>query len=168
MCSNIQIRNARIDELDSILEIYDIARKFMKDNNNPTQWDNNYPNKEIILNDINNDNLYAILKDNVVCAVFVLIIGEEPTYKNIYEGSWLSNSTYGTIHRVASNQTIKGVFNLIVKYSENKIKHLRVDTHHDNIIMQRAILKEGFIKCGTIFVGDGTKRIAYEKIQTSI
>jgi len=164
MCSNIQIRNARIDELNSILEIYDIARKFMKKHNNPTQWNNNYPSREILKNDLDNGNLYVILQDNIVCAVFVLIIGEDSTYKNIYEGSWVSNSTYGTIHRVASNQTIKGIFNLIVKYSENKIKHLRVDTHPDNIIMQNAIIKEGFIKCGTIIVGDGTKRIAYEKI----
>lgn len=164
MISNIQIRNARIDELDSILEIYDNARKFMRDNNNPTQWNNNYPSRELLRNDLDNGNLYVVLKDNIVCAVFVIIIGEDPTYKNIYDGSWIINSTYGTIHRVASNQTIKGVFNLIVKYSLTKIKHLRVDTHPDNIIMQKAILKEGFIKCGTIFVGDGTKRIAYEKI----
>ncbi len=164
MYQSIQIRNACLADLDDILNIYAFARKFMREHNNPTQWKNNHPSRELVKNDLDNGNLYVILKDNIVCAVFVLIIGEDPTYKNIYDGSWISNTVYGTIHRVASNQTINGVFNLIVKYCLTKIKHLRVDTHPDNIIMQNVILKEGFIRCGTIFVGDGTKRIAYEKI----
>lgn len=162
--NDIQIRNASICDLEFVLQIYDSARKFMMENNNPTQWGNSYPSKEILTNDLNNGNLYVILKDEVIVASFVFIIGEDETYKNIYDGSWICDSLYGTIHRVASNQTIKGVFGLIVKYCEAKISHLRVDTHPDNIFMQKAIAKEGFIKCGNIFVRDGSMRFAYEKI----
>ena len=42
--------------------------------------------------------------------------------------------------------------------------HLRIDTHEDNRIMQRAVEKLGFHRCGIIYVSDGSPRIAYERM----
>ncbi len=160
----LTIRKAKTEDIDKILEIYNFARNFMMLHNNPSQWSNNYPNLDTINSDLDDDNLYVIEHNNTLCATFVLCIGSEPTYEVISNGNWLDNSIYGTIHRVASNGTIKGVFSAIVKFSLNIIPHLRIDTHPNNIVMQNAILKEGFIKCGNIFVRDGSLRYAYEKI----
>lgn len=41
-------------------------------------------------------------------------------------------------------------------------KHLRMDTHEENRIMQHLIEKAGFERYGIIFVADGTGRTAYE------
>ena len=39
---------------------------------------------------------------------------------------------------------------------------MRGDTHEDNLPMQRVLEKNGFQRCGTIFVEDGSPRIAYQ------
>ena len=46
-----------------------------------------------------------------------------------------------------------------------KCPHLRADTHEDNKIMQKVILKNGFQETGIIYVEDGTPRIAFEKVK---
>lgn len=40
---NIKIKLATIDDLSKVLDIYSIARKYMKENVNETQWGENYP-----------------------------------------------------------------------------------------------------------------------------
>lgn len=158
------IRNAEEKDIETILKIYDYARAFMKKTGNTTQWPDNYPNKVIALNDLKNNNLYVYEENNIIHGVFTFIIGEDKTYEKIYEGSWISNDKYGTIHRLASDGTVKGLFSTILKYCETIIPHLRVDTHENNKIMNHLILKNGFKKCGIIYVEDNTPRIAYEKV----
>ena len=42
--------------------------------------------------------------------------------------------------------------------------NIRIDTHHDNKIMQHNILKHGFTYCGIIYLLSGDKRLAYQRI----
>lgn len=158
------IRLAESRDLPLILNIYEYARIFMAENGNPSQWGKNYPPEEIVLNDIKNKHLYVI-EEEEVSGVFFFKIGEDPTYNMIHEGHWLSDETYGTIHRIAGNGKEKGILKKAVSYCEEIIPHLRIDTHEDNKIMQRAIEKNGFTKCGTIFTEEGSPRIAYEKLK---
>jgi RimJ/RimL family protein N-acetyltransferase len=44
------------------------------------------------------------------------------------------------------------------------IKSFKVDTHKDNIPMQKTLEKNGFAYCGRIVLLDGNSRIAYEKL----
>lgn len=39
----MQIRKTTVNDIDKILEIFDYARKFMAENNNPNQWVDGYP-----------------------------------------------------------------------------------------------------------------------------
>ena len=110
-----------------------------------------------------NNNSYVVEENERICGVFSFIIGEEPTYKTIIEGNWKNTNTYGTIHRVASDGTVRGILNECLKYCESKISNIRIDTHNDNLIMQHLLEKNGFERCGIIFVEDGTPRIAYQK-----
>ncbi len=71
----------------------------------------------------------------------------------------------GTLHRVAGDGKAHGIFDAIAKFCEQKISHLRIDTHEDNKVMQHLIEKNGFQRCGIIYVEDGSPRIAYEKIK---
>ena len=85
-------------------------------------------------------------------------------WKKIEQGEWLSDAEYGTIHRVASDGRIHGMMGMIVQFCSERITHLRIDTHADNKIMQHLILKNGFKRCGIIYISDGSPRIAYERI----
>lgn len=171
------IRHAVDSDKERIYDIYAFARKFMAENGNPNQWKNNNPSREIIDNDIAAGNLYVIEeadkeqqteiadnKNSRVHGVFFFKMGEDATYNVIEDGSWLSGDTYGTIHRVAGDGQVHGVLTMAVQFCEQKIKHLRIDTHNDNKIMQHVIEKNGFKRCGIIHVKDGSERIAYEKL----
>ncbi|HNZ83431.1 MAG TPA: GNAT family N-acetyltransferase, partial [Sedimentibacter sp.] len=44
-----------------------------------------------------------------------------------------------------------------------KCRNLKIDTHRDNIPMQNLLNKNGFIRCGIIYLENGDERIAYQK-----
>lgn len=158
------IREARTEDIERILEIYDIAKVFMRQTGNPHQWNSRYPDQITLEEDIHKHQLFVMEEDSIIYSVFAFIIGEDPTYKKI-EGAWLDHSIYGTIHRIASDGTMHQVFKKAVDFCSEKCAHLRADTHEDNKIMQKVILKNGFQETGIIYVEDGTPRIAYEKVK---
>ncbi len=157
------IRNAKATELAEILKIYDTARDFMRKNGNPTQWANGYPSEAVLGEDIEKNRLFVLEENGRLIGVFMFTLDEEPTYKIIKKGAWLDNSLYGTIHRVASNGSRGGVLNEVIAFCEDKISHLRIDTHRDNTVMQNLLLKNGFSYCGIIYLESGDERLAYEK-----
>ncbi len=160
----MNIRTSNMADLDRILQIYEYAREQMRQNGNPNQWKNNRPSKETVIWDIEHNHSYVIEANGRICGVFSFIIGEEPTYKTILEGNWKNTNTYGTIHRIASDGSVKGILKECLKYCESKISNIKIDTHQDNLIMQHLLEKNGFERCGIIFVEDGTTRIAYQKV----
>ena len=157
------IHPADIRDLNTILDIYAYARKQMRLSGNPDQWGNDRPAVSTIKEDILHKRAYVITHQHNICGVFVFIIGPDPTYQIIENGSWLNDKPYGTIHRIAGNGQIKGIFPAALSFCEEKINNIRIDTHADNRIMQHLLEKYGFQKCGYIYVEDGTQRIAYQK-----
>ena len=157
------IQRARAEQLPEILKIYEFARAFMAETGNPNQWGKTNPPRETLEKDIAQGKLFLVKCGDSICGVFFFSVGEDPTYKRIYDGQWISDAPYGTIHRVASNGT-GGVFRACVEFCLTQCAHLRIDTHRDNRIMQHVIEKAGFHRCGIIYIADGTPRIAYERI----
>lgn len=157
------IRKAKKEDLSRLLEIYDIARVFMRENGNMTQWNAQYPGMGDLPNDIENGNLYVAQNDDGrIYGCFAMIAGEDPTYGVIDGGEWLSDTPYAALHKVASDGTTRGFFTKCVAFARQFHKHLRVDTHNDNIPMQKAILKNGFSFRGIIYLANGDPRRAYE------
>ena len=156
------IRKTTLKDLDEIMEIYKYAREVMRASGNPDQWRDDYPAVSTISADIAAGNSYVLESDSGICGVFTFIIGEELTYRKI-EGSWKNSERYGTIHRLASSGKQSGIFDMCLKFCESKISNIRVDTHRDNKIMQKLIERNGFERCGIIYVADGSPRIAYQK-----
>ena len=160
------IRNAKHEDLNEILKIYDTARAFMRAHGNLNHWTGDYPGTGDLLGDIERGNLYVLEDENgTLCGCFALIAGIDPTYGRIDGGSWKSNAPYAAIHKVASSGTRKGVFAECVAFARERYTHLRIDTHHDNYPMQNAITKEGFEYCGIIYLANGDPRKAYEWIK---
>ena len=157
------IRKAEKQDLSRILEVYAVARQFMRDNGNYAQW-GEYDSPEALLeDDIQQGNLY-VLEDGEIHAVFAFIPGKDPTYCRIEQGNWLSDREYAAVHRVASDGTVHNVLGRIMDYCKAQISHLRIDTHEDNKVMQHVIEKCGFKRCGIIYIETGAPRIAYEWI----
>ena len=155
---------AREEDLPRILEIYDIAKAYMRNSGNPNQWNGAYPDPELLKEDIRKQRLYVIKKDGRIHSVFMLLLEEEPTYAYIEDGSWREGETpYGTIHRLAGDGEVKGLFSRCVTFCQSKVKYLRADTHFDNHTMQHLLEKNGFERRGIIYLKNGDPRIAYQK-----
>lgn len=157
------IRNAQPDDLPRILDIYAYARNFMARTGNPNQWGTTNPPREQLVRDIAEGKLYAVYRDKEIHGVFFFAIGEDPTYKMIHDGQWHSSKEYGTIHRIASDGS-GGILKACVAFCEQLCPYLRIDTHADNQVMQHAVQKQGFRRCGIIYIADGSPRIAYDRI----
>lgn len=157
-----QIRKANREDLSRIGEIYAYARSFMAQTGNPNQWKNNHPPVSQLQQDIQEGNLYVITDEDSIHGVFYFYIGEDPTYHVIEDGDWHSKKTYGTIHRIAGDGS-GGILRAATEFAWKKIQYLRIDTHEDNVVMQRALQKQGFRRCGIIYIADGSPRIAYDK-----
>ena len=158
----MEIRKAELIDVEKIKAIYQYARKQMKLNGNPTQWGDKHPEEAVMIEDIQSGNSYIIEEQGIICGVFAFIVGVEPTYQKI-DGAWKNEEQYGTIHRVASNGIVKGVLKKCLDYCEKRISNVRIDTHNDNKIMQHLLEKNGYEKCGIIYVADGSPRIAYQR-----
>lgn len=159
------IRKAIESDLLEIKNIVDKARELMKSSGNINQWVDGYPSIDVLLSDIRSGNAYLLLRENKAVAYFAMIDGPDPTYNLITKGSWLNDDSYGVLHRVASNGEAKGVFKEILLYASEHYSNIRIDTHHDNKIMQRLLEQNGFVYCGVIFLGDGSPRLAYQRIK---
>jgi len=160
------VRNAQMQDLEVIMQIYQHARAFMAANGNPNQWGpTNWPPQEKIEHDIKKNICYVCEEEDRVIGVFSYMYGKniEQTYNDI-EGKWMRNNTYGVIHRLATDGSVRGTGTFCIEWVWNQCGHIRIDTHIDNIIMQKLLEKNGFRKCGIIHVAqDKYPRIAYEK-----
>ena len=161
----MKIRLAERGDLERIREIYAGARAFMAASGNPTQWGAHYPPEDLIEYEIAQRRLYVLTDAARVCGVFAFYPGPDPDYAQLEEGAWRSDAPYGVIHRVAGDGTVHGVVDAVVRFCWDRIPHLRIDTHRDNLVMQRSIARNGFLRCGTIRHPDGSARIVYEKLE---
>lgn len=158
-----EIRKARQEDLPRIEKIYAYARQFMAENGNPNQWGTTTPLTSQLEDDIQKGLLFVLVHEACIHGVFYFYIGADPTYTFIEDGQWRSAAPYGTIHRIAGDGS-GGVLQAAVNYGKQQINHIRIDTHHDNKIMQRAVIKYGFRRSGIIYLENGSPRIAYDLI----
>ena len=159
------IRGAQQADWQDITDIYTIARSFMRQVGNPTQWGDNFPPQELLEEDIDSNRLFVYVVNGQLLGVFAFILGVDPTYQVIEDGAWLNDALpYGTIHRLASSGKSKGVASAVIEWCLEHCQSLRADTHADNQIMQHLLEKNGFTRCGVIHVADGSPRFAYQKL----
>ena len=156
------IRKAEYADLHVVLKIYENARRFMAENGNPNQWGKTNPPQQVLERDVQLGQLYVVVREGKIRGAFAFIPGVDPTYGYI-DGQWYSDDPYAAIHRVASDGA-GGILAEAVAFAWEQVPHLRIDTHEDNWVMQRAIDRAGFQKCGVIYLENGSLRIAYERV----
>ncbi len=165
----MNIRKSNKEDIQSIMKLINQAQCYFK-KNNIDQWQDGYPNEMQINKDINHNGSY-VLEDNKVIASMYFAIEDDINYTHI-KGEWITNQQpYAVIHRIVVDENYKG--NSFAKYlldfaiDECKIHHIksiRIDTHSDNISMQKFLKKNSFKFCGEITLENGNPRIAFEKI----
>ena len=81
----------------------------------------------------------------------------------IKDGAWLNDRPYGVVHRVACASRGRGLASHCLNWCFEQWGNIRIDTHRNNIPMQKMLEKNGFSRCGIIFVEAGPERIAFQK-----
>ena len=161
----MQIRKTTEADILRIGEIYENAKRFMRESGNPNQWNKGTPNAETARADMERGVGYVAVDDEgEIVATFMFTLDGEPTYAKIYDGAWLNDAPYGVIHRIAVAEQGKGMIGFCIDECFACCQNLRIDTHRDNLPMQRALLKREFQYCGIIYLENGDERLAYQKI----
>jgi GNAT superfamily N-acetyltransferase len=164
------LRKANTEDIPAMMDIVRQAQESLK-MLHVDQWQNNYPNEEVVGQDIDNGYAYVLTEDDKVIAIATVIYNYEPTYDRIYEGEWLSRGDFVVVHRMAVDNRLRqrGLASYILGEVEKmavqaNIPSFKIDTHKDNTPMQKTLKKNGFTFCGRIVLSDGHSRVAYEKL----
>ena len=165
---NHTFRKATLEDADNIWSVLRqaIARRKADGSN---QWQDGYPNLEVVKKDISNGNGFVLCQGAVVLGYTALLINDEPEYDNL-EGSWLTHEDFVVFHRVAISENhlgkglAKKMFAHIEAYArQNNINSVKADTNFDNPAMLYLFENCGYHFCGTVYFR-GSPRKAYEKV----
>ncbi len=143
------IRPARKEDLARCMEIYAAAQRFMVKAGNPNQWEPGFPPEAQIAEDIAGHHLMVWTDaEDVPQGAFAYLPGPEPDYAKIYERGIGS-----------------AMMRWALEHAEKEGVALRVDTHKDNVPMQKLIRRCGFVFCGIIHLSrTGDERVAFTHV----
>ena len=133
------------------------------------QWQDGYPNRGRIEQDVAEGIGYVIEEaDRVVAYGAVIFTGEE-AYRAI-DGRWLTDEeNYVVVHRMCVAEEVVGhgfgrrFMEAAEQLSRGRVQSFRVDTHADNRVMQSLLPRLGFTRCGIIYF-ESRHLVAFEKI----
>ncbi len=133
------------------------------------QWQDGYPNLDVIKNDIQKENGFVLTLENDFIGYCAVLINDEPEYEKII-GKWLTNDDFVVVHRIAIAEKYLGqsLSQIVLKKVEEfakdkKIYSIKVDTNFDNFAMLKIFDKMSYSYCGEVFFR-GNARKAFEKI----
>ena len=143
---------ADISQLDEIFSVYSNAIIAMEKDNIP-QWDEIYPDKTILEEDISKNQMYIGKIDNEIAVCFVLSEECDEEYKN---GKWhYPDAKFNVIHRLCVNPKFqnRGIATETMKYIEELSKSqgydvIRLDCFTLNPYSQKLYNKTGYSVTG--------------------
>lgn len=163
------LRLASEGDLPQILSIVAEAQAFLKAQG-IDQWQDGYPQASVIRQDMASASGYVLEQAGDIIGIVTVQLSEELSYRAIHQGSWTTTEPYACIHRIAvsSRARGKGAADALMRGAEAIIRarglsSVRIDTHRQNIVMQRMLQRNGYAACGVIYLADGAERIALEK-----
>ena len=166
--STYQFRKALLSEKTKIWEIIQHAIKRRKEDGS-NQWQDGYPNIEVIEKDIKNGEGFVLADGNTIIGYCAVLINNEPEYEKII-GKWLTNSDFVVVHRIAIAESYLGrsLSQIMLQNVEsfalnNSIFSIKVDTNFDNFAMLKIFEKMDYIYCGEVYFR-GNPRKAFEKV----
>lgn len=164
---NYDFRRAGVTDIPAIWEVLQqaILRRKLDGSD---QWQNGYPNPEVVAEDIEKGVGYVLTDSGSVAGYSAVIFNDEPAYAGI-RGRWLTDGEFVVVHRVAlaEGYTGKGLGRRIFEFIEaialgEGIYSVKVDTNFDNAAMLNNLEKLGYTYCGEVTLGGGIRK-AFEK-----
>ncbi len=148
------IRLAGMEMIDRVMEIFRSATVRMQEMN-IDQWDEVYPDRKTVENDIESGNLYGYFDDKELCAVQVLNTEESPEYSQV---DWkYSDSKPLVLHRlcVAPEYQNRGIAGKMIHFAEefaekNRYRTIRFDAFKGNPVSLKIYEKMGYRISGTV------------------
>jgi GNAT superfamily N-acetyltransferase len=165
---NPTFRKAALPDLPQIWAILQQAILRRKaDGSN--QWQDGYPNPEVVANDIAKEVGYVLVVQDKIAAYCAILINDEPEYDNL-QGEWLTNADFVVFHRIAVADEYLGqglaklMFEQIESYArQHQIYSIKADTNFDNAAMLHLFAQTGYVYCGEVYFR-GSPRKAFEKV----
>jgi len=150
---NLVFRKAAMEDLDAVFQVFCQAIAEM-DRNGIPQWDERYPDKAILAEDISKAELSIGLLGADIASVFVLNAVCDPEYEN---GAWqYPDATYRIIHRLCVNPKFQnqGIGSRTMRHIEAQLKAdgidcVRLDAFTRNPYALRMYDKLGYLRVGT-------------------
>lgn len=126
------------------------------------QWNENYPNRNAFLNDINNNELLVFTKGSLVIGCIALCEKMDDAYKNV---RWLIKDGKNLyIHRLAVDPQFqkKGIGKKLMDYAEdfakkNNFISIRLDTFSKNKNNMKFYERRGYKKLDEVFFPNQSK-----------
>ena len=173
----MEFRQSQNGDIEQIVRIAEDAKAFLRANG-VSQWQRgSYPDRALFAADVADGIGYVMADGDCICAVCAVTFGDEPSYRHLVKGAWLTgnDAVYATIHRSAVASECRGqgvagrLFASVCELAASRgVGSVRVDTHPDNRAMRSALEKAGFVPCGELVLDRceeaGDPRIGYERI----
>ena len=143
---------ADINDLEEIYTLYQNAIIAME-KDNIHQWDEIYPDKDILKEDITKNQMYIGKTDNKIAVCFVLSEECDEEYKN---GCWkYPDSRFNVIHRLCVNPLFQnqGIAAKTLEYIENLSKSEGYDSIRLDCFTQNPYSKKLYDKAGYSITG---------------
>lgn len=165
----MELRLAREDDREIILQIYDDGSKKLK-SLGLDQWQGkDKPNLDNFKELIANKNIF-VLDDGGKVVSSVIIYDYDIDYENNLDGRWQSPKPYVALHRIGTleSQCKKGYGRKIIELAEsyaieNHFKSVRIDTHRGNVTMQGLLKSLNYKYVGLVYLSGKNERFAFEK-----
>ena len=149
------IKKASKQDLDQLLTVVKSCGKSLIDQG-VFQWNENYPSKEILLNDVELKQIWKLEVESIIVGLIVITEFEDPEYQQV---KWLTKNEYHLyIHRLAVHPNFQGkgyaqnLMDFAEKYAmENGYKSIRLDTFSQNIRNQKFYEQRNYIKLESIY-----------------
>lgn len=145
----INIRLATIEDLDNINLLFNEVIEDLKKVKNINMWDEVYPFCEFE-NDINNNEMYIIEKENKIIGSFALSEDDNEEYHTI---KWTNNKKFFYINRLVISPIVQGkgyakfTMDYIDNYAiNNNFNSIRLTVFKDNISAINLYKKFNFIE----------------------
>ena len=152
----MRIRQAKISDIDNIMRMYKSCVNGMIEEK-IDQWDDTYPNKDIIIKDIANKTYYIYILNNIIVGGINIDSIQDKTYLDIKWDD--TEDKYLVVHRLGVRKEYwnKEIGRKLMLFTESlvlekKLNSIRLDTYSNNPIAINFYLKLGFSKKGEIFL----------------
>ncbi|MBQ8205321.1 MAG: GNAT family N-acetyltransferase [Alistipes sp.] len=161
------IRLAEVSDVDAIMTIVGQAQQALAELG-IDQWQDGYPSRQAILDDIACNVGYVAVEDNRVIGYAAIVLTGEEAYKQIDANEWNTSNDYVVVHRLCVSSSVRrsGIAIRLMHHAamlarERSFSAFRIDTHRGNIRMLAMLQKLGFKPTGIIHYDSG-ERVAYD------